>query len=215
MKPDERLRRSIHEAFLDGDVEDLQALERELAGREDLLAEYRELKQLWDQLASLPEPDVPARVRARARRVILNEFRGRGGRAWRLLGGAAAAVVLFVGGFLFGSADGPVTDSLADAEYVFLIRGRVPAELEEEVAFRMAAWARELATEGRLAFAERLWEDSAVWVGSRQDANGREPPVSGLFLVSAENLAVAQRLARASPHLSFGGAVEVLPLAHE
>ncbi len=102
-----------------------------------------------------------------------------------------------------------------DAEYALLIRGRAPGDAEEEVAARMAAWARSLASEGRLAFAERLLVDSALWVGPPRDAEGREPPVSGLFLVEAESLAEARRLARAAPHLGSGGAVEILPVARE
>lgn len=212
MNRDERLWRSIYQTVVDGDPHAAEALERELAGRPDLLSEYRELRTLWDELASLPDPDIPAEARARARTAAFETLGGRGRSIWGFVGAAAAAVALFAGGFLAGSADTPTPGSRVGGDYALIIRGRVDPEAEEEVSTRMAAWARRLADEGRLALAERLVEDSMLWVGRRRDIDGRQPPVSGLFLVRAESLDEAQRLARAAPHLSYGGAVEILPV---
>jgi len=141
---------------------------------------------------------------------------------------AAAGILLFLGGtatgLQFGPAapgpagEGPVPSVDAPAivaadpepHFVLLIRSEPAADAAEEQAqvAAMTAWSRDLWTRDRLVWAERLDEGASLRIGPDPEA-----PVSGLFVVRAEDREQAIDFARASPHLAWGGAVEVLPTA--
>ena len=105
-----------------------------------------------------------------------------------------------------------------ESQFLFLLReppeglqpeGRAPAELVAEYA----AWAGELAAEGSLVTAEKLADDGRVIAtadGSPAALGGPVPErISGFFHVRAESYEAAARTARASPHVLYGGTIEI------
>jgi len=87
--------------------------------------------------------------------------------------------------------------------------GLAPAELVAEYA----AWAGDLAAEGSLVAAEKLADDGRVIAATDGLATALGGPVpeliSGFFHVRAESYEAAVRAARASPHLQYGGTIEI------
>lgn len=152
----------------------------------------------------------------------------RRGRKWALAAALAAMFVAGAGleraGVLPTSSMPPAADRATTADgarYVLLLHqgaaydpgGRTGAELVEEYA----AWAGNLAADGRLVLAEKLADDGVVVDGSGTEprargpsATGGEPGVlTGLFIIRASSYEEAARVARASPHARYGGAVVI------
>jgi hypothetical protein len=87
-----------------------------------------------------------------------------------------------------------------------------PAEERARVA-EYRAWMESLASEGRPASGEKL-DDRASLVGGRPADPGFEPGgLLGFFVIAADDLEHAARLAAASPHARYGGVIEVRAVA--
>ena len=71
-----------------------------------------------------------------------------------------------------------------------------------------SAWARSLRQTGALVAGEKL-EDETRSIGGSPPSE----PVQGYFLIAADDLASAERTARACPHVAHGGVVVVRPIA--
>jgi hypothetical protein len=140
---------------------------------------------------------------------------------WR----AAAAVVIFAAGTGTGllaersrtatSPAGPASPS-AGALYLLLLYSGPTFEegSADDEAARVAeygAWAGSLAHEGRLVHAEKLEPEPRV-IGDAPSRILAAPP-QGFFLVRARDLADAQAIARACPHIRHGGQVAVHAIA--
>lgn len=218
MNDDALLRRLLDSVTGSSDPEKDEELERELSDRPEMLDEYRRLRSAWDELGRLPVHEAPEVSRARAERELKRVMKT-GARhrrpSWLLTAGAA--VLFFAGGLALGvwmRPAGPPVPSAGDpslveneegARYVLLIRGGDPPEGPEAGVEAMTGWARELWSEERLVWAERLSSEASVRVGESSE------PVSGLFVIRARDSQEAALLARQAPHLEWGGSVEVLP----
>ncbi len=137
---------------------------------------------------------------------------------------ASAVLGLFVGyqGGQVGS-QGAVESGLA-SEFLLLLRepaGGLPAAAlpsQTELVREYREWALVLEEEGRLAGAERLEAPSGFWVTG---AEGRRvapeladaPLIGGYFIVRASDADAVLETARQSPHLRYGGTIEVREIA--
>jgi hypothetical protein len=84
------------------------------------------------------------------------------------------------------------------------------ADLVEEYS----AWGDRIAERDQLISAEKLADESVVWLKGRSDELSAPdhmawPVLGGYFAVRARDRAAAVDLARTSPHLKYGGAIEV------
>ena|SRR5688572_17928437 len=128
---------------------------------------------------------------------------------------AIAAVIAFA--TLAGGAAGymirgtPAADAGGE-QFLLLIRGEptsaaAPSDMSQLVA-EYGAWAQQLARDGRLVSAEKLADDNGRWLG----AHGEVAPataIGGFFLIRAANYDEALRIAQESPHVRYGGTIEV------
>lgn len=128
--------------------------------------------------------------------------------------GCAAAIVLLLGaGFLAGrltAAGSQPADAGGGRQFLLLIRGSAPErQAADAQLFReYAAWGQRLANDGALIAAAEL-ADEARWVRGVDD----DDALSGFFLIRASDLGEAERIARSSPHVAYGGTVEIRPIA--
>lgn len=138
-------------------------------------------------------------------------------RRWRVPLAAAASLALFAGGVQVGrSAPRAATSApsvAARPQFLLLLyRGADAARLpDSEEAARVreySAWARSLHQAGALVAGEKL-EDETRSIGGAAPSE----PVQGYFLIAADDLASAERTARACPHVAHGGVVVVRPIA--
>jgi hypothetical protein len=79
------------------------------------------------------------------------------------------------------------------------------------------AWAGALANEGILVAAEKLKHDNGRWVSdlAPPEDNPRTLALMGYFLIQAENYEEAVSVARESPHIAYGGTIEVREIERE
>lgn len=129
----------------------------------------------------------------------------------------AAAVVLLIAGAALGridawnqhrANDAPVASS--GNPYLLLIRSDEPDRRapEAQLVSEYGDWATELATRGALIGAEKLTGDAGRWVQG-ETAAGDTDIISGFFVISAANYDEAERAALASPHVAYGGTIEI------
>jgi len=166
-----------------------------------------------------PPPGVEERVVAALHRQGLL----RRPRAWRVPLAVAASLALFAAGIATGrwvprapsAPSEPSAPSLAARPQFLLLlyRGADAARLpDSEEAARVreySAWARGLHQAGALVAGEKL-EDETRSIGGAPPSE----PVQGYFLIAADDLASAERTARACPHVAHGGVVVVRPIAN-
>lgn len=130
---------------------------------------------------------------------------------------AASLLLAFAAGQWFAGSRGapPVADP--DALFMMLLREppgglRVEGVSEADLVSEYSGWARTQAQAGRLVRGEKLGEQELL-VGPSDDVlDGGPSRVTGFFLVRAEDLAEAERIARSCPHVLYGGTIELRPV---
>ncbi|MCH8247112.1 MAG: zf-HC2 domain-containing protein [Bacteroidetes bacterium] len=133
---------------------------------------------------------------------------------------ASLGVAILIGYVTGRTASPPASESVAGSEFMFLLRE--PAQpLEElvtaditEIVREYQDWATDLARAGQLIGARKLADEPDLWlVGTSGNRSGPNlntwPRISGYFVVAAADLNAAITIARNSPHLKYGGAIEV------
>lgn len=133
---------------------------------------------------------------------------------WHWLVAAAAAVLLFVAGLLFGSGrDEPA----AGPRYALVLLGGpgyvVPTPEQEAVSVaRHGAWAGRLHEADRLVLAEKLGPTLAVLsaAGAAAGDLAATGDLLGVFIIVAASDDAAIEIARSSPHVMDGGRVAVI-----
>ena len=130
---------------------------------------------------------------------------------------AAAAAILFIAGAAAGRATAPDAAS-SPAPYseddrppfLLTLYGGMPLAKKpaEELVEEYSAWARQLSDSGHLVAAARLDNERQVLGDWKWVPDDMHAPV-GFFYVRASSRAEAQEIASQSPHVRYGGAVEL------
>lgn len=200
----------------DLEANDLRELETHFAACATCGAVAAEVRDLWRGLGEL---EAPAPMNAD----ILVQFGRkleRRRRHWPTALQAVAAVALLLSGALLGqigrgdgATPGPGVAPAGSQEYLLLVRGDEPDRRfpDAQLTSEYRAWAGDLASDGILIAAEKLADDGGRWV-SDLTPPGENPATSavrGYFLISAGSYSDAVEIARRSPHVSYGGIMEV------
>jgi hypothetical protein len=120
----------------------------------------------------------------------------------RIVGAAAAALLLFAGGYLAGGSRGlqPAADPTPGPRFALLLYEAGDAPLapgtERARVDEYRAWARQVFRDGYAISGEKL-----------KDEPGQ--PLSGFFIVSAPSRTAAQAIAASCPHTRYGGRIEI------
>jgi hypothetical protein len=132
---------------------------------------------------------------------------------------ATACAVLFAAGFLLGKAQHPAPAEPAGDRFVLFVDRLSDAfesdpKQEAQLVHEYAEWARKERAAGHLLVGEKL-DDEAVELSGPTEA-GKAPAstqaVSGYFVIVAQNLDGAIRIARTCPHLQHGGRIVIRPI---
>jgi hypothetical protein len=184
-----------------------------MSGRDELDPRVtRSLEELRRDVP--PSPGLESRVLKQLRSERLVRRRARLGPT---LARAAVLAAVFAAGIVLGDRRPAPTDRTEGGRYVLLlIEGpsyRTPAtpEAERKRVAEYAAWARGLAERGRFVEGEKLGHLLHRLGEPAETAEGGEA-VAGFFVIGAESREEAIRIARTTPHLRYGGSVEVRPI---
>ena len=132
---------------------------------------------------------------------------------------AAAAALIFVAGAAAGRATVPPPPASPPAPqasayddrppYLLTLYGNAPLarKTPEELFEEYSAWARDLYDGGHLIASARLEDDREVFGDWGWVPTERLP--GGFFYIRASSREEAQAIARESPHVRYGGAVEL------
>lgn len=167
---------------------------------------------------------IPARAAAAASLLLIGGWLGRATAPGGTVGSGDAVLpgeVVRVGDEVPVGEAAPVGEAVAGAdgsglpEFLLLLRGEEPDRRapEEQLVREYSAWAAALAERGALVAAGQLEDGAARWaVPAGQPDEASEAELGGYFVVRATDVAAAVALARASPHVGYGGVVEVRPV---
>jgi len=179
-------------------------------------------------LASLPrETAVPAELAGRTVAALRAQglLRGQASPKLRLrwLPAAAALLLIATGWFAHVFYSRVPSASSTGKQYLLLLRQGAMREhsANEEAALvrEYSAWGESLGEKGAYVSSRKLEDDarlltiSSEQAGMSADATGTAGPIQGFFLIRTETLEDALRIARECPHLRYGGAIEVRPIA--
>ncbi len=206
----------------DLDPQDEEKLEGHLASCGECATAANEMRQLWDGLGRLQVPTRPTpESMVRFGRQL---ERSRRRPAWSTALKAAAVVGLLLTGAALGrlvgvEAPGTAATPVGSTGYLLLVRGDEPDRQfpEAQLIAEYRAWAQDLARAGVLVGGEKLVDDAGRWVSTadRSDAELHGSTVSGFFLIRAASYDEAVDLARQSPHVTYGGIMEVRAIDRE
>jgi hypothetical protein len=183
----------------------------------ELTDEEREALARLPREAATPPGLEDATVDALLERGLLR----RGARRRRLIEwglAAAAAVVLFAGGFLAGQRGGQAPAGELPRFVLLLYEGpeyrNTPPGQEQDRVREYADWARERGAKGELEAGEKLREDLDLVI--RPDGSiGEEAPapgaarLAGFFMIRATDDRAALEIARSCPHVRYGGSIVI------
>jgi hypothetical protein len=158
------------------------------------------------------EEDTVAALRERGLVRPPSRIRSLGASAW--MWGAAAALVALVGWSVLPRPRGdlPPSPPVGPRYVLLLYAGGTPIAGTSDTRRReYADWARGLASRGVAISWEELSEEAheIPAAGPAPSALPAAPLPRGFFVVSAPDLAAAQRIASTCPHLRYGGRIVV------
>jgi hypothetical protein len=201
------------------------AIERHITSCAECRAYRSDCESLWRGLGELPVPAPAAGARRRFDAALGRESPSRAP-SWGRFAIAAGLVVAALIGYGAGTLrerarPSPIRAASASADstsrFLLLLydsadSAKTPnAELRPKIVAEYSAWARSLATEGRLVAAEELADTAPEWLGgSVRTVDGAR--VGGFFLIRARDLSEARQIAARCPHLKYGGRIELRPI---
>jgi enterochelin esterase-like enzyme len=179
-----------------------------------------EMEATWNRLGEWTVPPAPAAAEPLVRARLGTDMHRRS--RWPI---AAAAVLGLLGGLGLPRLGSGQDDGRA--RFLLLLR-RGPEAVNPDsgplfgkMVAEYAAWREELADRGVLVASDLLDARSGISLHASPDSvtAGSGPQldrdggyVSGYYLIAATDLGAAEAVARTSPHLSYGGSIEVRPV---
>ena len=197
-------------------------------------AEITELTELWQGVGRLGSPPSQESTDAIAasliaqleqRRIVMN-------RQFVMAALIGGIVIGGLGATMAGKVRRPSTSATATApaatpaaeagqQYLLLLH-ESPSDFSaltgaqmDSVVGEYVAWAEQLDAGKHLVAAEKL-SDKAEWLNPSGELETRSltEVVSGYYVIRARDADEARALARQSPHLKYGGTIEVRPIEH-
>lgn len=204
------------------DPEEGTALEQHLASCSQCAADAEQMRSMWQGLEDVTPPIPSGETFIRFGRRLERSRRS----VWSTGLKAAAGIALLLGGAFIGRLTGSdvtpagVRDVQAPTQsYLLVIRGNEPNRRFPDTPLMPAyrAWEGDLERQGILVAAEKLRDDGGRWVNDLAPADDATDAlaVRGFFLIRAESYEDAVLVARESPHIAYGGTIEVRQIEPE
>jgi hypothetical protein len=198
-------------------------IEEHLAGCAECRAQLAATRALWLRLGELPTPHPRPGVQERIAQTLATAAHNtKQERTTMKVSWLAAALLA---GVMLGGAAGMTIrktpdgnlEGAAGSTFLLLLHESTrehqdvtPAQMDSIVG-EYRAWALRLRNEQKLVGAEKLRDEAGRWLDPAGTLKVSDPDehVSGYFVIRAQNYDDAVAIARASPHLKYGGTIEV------
>jgi hypothetical protein len=195
-------------------VHDSEQLQQHLASCSSCADEAARMRTLWNTMGRLGSATANPAASVEFGRLL---ERRRRSRWWSHAKIAAAVVGLLAAGAALGRfvpGGGPDFGVAPETtEFMLLIRGNEPSRIlpEAQLTQEYRAWAEQLAGNGTLVAAEKLVDDEGRWLNAAepQSENRETSIVGGFFIIRAAGYEEAVDIAGQSPHVRYGGTIEV------
>lgn len=210
----------IIDSLMDGLAEEeSRILEEHVRSCPRCEGEREKLGWMWESLAKIPLPDSSQAAAFEFGRLL--EARTHRWKHVALLAAASVAFLLIggVAGYRMaqpGAEPAVPGEIAASAEFLLLMRGDLPAASGipmDRLVTEYSAWGAELGAAGRLVAAEKLRDDPGRWLQSADVRDGttamRGSGIGGYFVIRATTYDEAQEIALSSPHIRYGGTIEL------
>ncbi|MEO9965933.1 MAG: hypothetical protein ABJF11_09105 [Reichenbachiella sp.] len=132
------------------------------------------------------------------------------------IAGIAASILFFVSGYYTGNSG---TDEVAEISsgYILLLHEDErfqPDGGEIEIFAEYAAWMGKMMLSGISITGNELSPETTTWVSSQNEKiEESTDKISGYFIIGVEDRVKAQEIALSSPHIKYGGTVELIKLS--
>jgi hypothetical protein len=170
---------------------------------------------LWEELAALPAPVPDTQATDRIAQQLQNAIHRKEPRMKPSLLAAAMIAGALLGGAgtsLWQKREAPP----AGEQFILLLHedskpSQVDAATLKGIIGEYIAWADRLRAQNRLVSAEKLRDDGGQWLAGNGAGKDTDPTdaIGGFYLVRAANYEEAKSIAKDSPHLKYGGTIEV------
>ena len=120
-----------------------------------------------------------------------------------LFAAAVVGAIFFAAGFAIATR----TAATPQADYVLLLRTSQEQKASEVRVREYVLWAGQAHERGQLVGGEKLAREALLLEGNESMHEAGE--IGGFFLIRARGVDEAVRIARDSPHLRYGGTIEL------
>ena len=130
--------------------------------------------------------------------------------SWRI----AASVVLFGAGYVLGNWGIliPQPDHAQGKYALFLYENNEFTVADgQDLVKEYSGWARDLAAQNKLVYAEKLNDNEKQWLGKETVQNSTSK-LTGYFVFYASSMEEARKIADTHPHTRYGGGLELRPI---
>lgn len=174
---------------------------------------------LFDSLSRemLPPPTLEDRIvneLSSKNLIIKHVMKPRKTKLWAV--GIAASILFFICGYLAGNSYNQSSE--ISAGYMLLLHEDErfqPQGSEMEVFTEYATWMGKMMMDGVVITGNELSPESAIRLspGSHAVQEPGNDKISGYFLIGVQDRQQAEKIAMTSPHIKYGGTVELIKLS--
>jgi hypothetical protein len=125
-----------------------------------------------------------------------------------------ASLLILVSGYFFGKFSNQTSTNSSDMNTYALFlyeNDEFVADDPESLVNEYSHWAEDLASDHKLAYAEKLNDEKDYWLGKASVQN-QTSKLTGYFVFYAPDFAAAQKIAETHPHTKYGGGLELRPI---
>lgn len=180
----------------------------------------KEEQALFDSLSreKLPPSDLEDRTIAELKKKrLINENVMKLNKSKLWMTGVAASILFFIGGYFVGNAGSDGSSEISSGYMLLLHEDErfMPEGSEMEIFTEYAAWMGKMMVNGVSITGQELSPETTTWLNPKAELalDRDEDKVSGYFIIDVEDRQEAEKIAMSSPHIKYGGTVELIKLS--
>ncbi|MEO9803480.1 MAG: hypothetical protein ABJF04_09550 [Reichenbachiella sp.] len=180
----------------------------------------KEEQALFDSLSreTLPPSSLEDRIIAELKKKkLINENVMKTNKTKLWMTGVAASILFFIGGYFVGNTGSDGSSEISSG-YILLLHEDErfsPEGSDMEIFTEYASWMGKMMMNGVSITGKELSPESTTWLSPESEAvvDIGKDKISGYFIIDVEDRQEAEKIAMSSPHIKYGGRVELIKLS--